>query len=93
MRSTLRPGILALCERVTLAHANSTRHVLWRIETMALMSDVDLEVTHVRVVAGPAILGRVPFPGPLSLTRLSSSGSAPSGSSARTAAGPGSVAT
>jgi pilus assembly protein CpaF len=37
------------------AHANSARHVLWRIETMALMSDVDLPVTHVRTQVAGAI--------------------------------------
>ncbi len=33
---------------LSTAHANSTRHVLWRLETMALMSDVDLPAAHVR---------------------------------------------
>ena len=38
---------------LSTAHANSPRHALWRIETMALMSDVDLPVAHVRAqVAG-----------------------------------------
>src|SRR5438876_4775589 len=30
------------------AHANSPRHGLWRLETMALMSDVDLPLMHLR---------------------------------------------
>src|SRR5207253_6491592 len=30
------------------AHANSPRHLLWRLETMALMSDVDLPLAHLR---------------------------------------------
>ncbi len=33
---------------LSTAHANSARHLLWRLETMALMSDVDLPVAHVR---------------------------------------------
>ena len=38
---------------LSTAHANSARHALWRLETMALMSDVDLPVAHVRAqVAG-----------------------------------------
>jgi pilus assembly protein CpaF len=38
---------------LSTAHANSARHLLWRLETMALMSDVVLPVEHVRAqVAG-----------------------------------------
>ena len=39
---------------LSTAHANSARHLLWRLETMALMSDVQLPVAHVRaqVAAG-----------------------------------------
>jgi pilus assembly protein CpaF len=39
---------------LSTAHANSPRHLLWRLETMALMSDVELPVAHVRnqVAAG-----------------------------------------
>src|SRR5436309_8547758 len=33
---------------LSTAHANSPRHLLWRLETMALMSDVDLPADHVR---------------------------------------------
>jgi len=33
---------------LSTAHANSPRHLLWRLETMALMSDVDLPVAHIR---------------------------------------------
>jgi pilus assembly protein CpaF len=33
---------------LSTAHANGTRHVLWRLETMAMMSDVDLPAVHVR---------------------------------------------
>jgi pilus assembly protein CpaF len=33
---------------LSTAHANSARHLLWRLETMALMSDVVLPVEHVR---------------------------------------------
>jgi pilus assembly protein CpaF len=33
---------------LSTAHANSARHLLWRLETMALMSDVDLPAAHVR---------------------------------------------
>jgi pilus assembly protein CpaF len=36
-------------------HANSAQHVLWRIETMAMMSDVDLPVAHVRTQVAGAI--------------------------------------
>jgi pilus assembly protein CpaF len=38
---------------LTTAHANSTRHALWRLETMALMSDVDQ-----RPRVGPASVPR-----------------------------------
>jgi len=37
---------------LSTAHANSPRHLLWRLETMALMSDVDLPVEHVRNQVG-----------------------------------------
>jgi pilus assembly protein CpaF len=40
---------------LSTAHANSARHLLWRLETMALMSDVDLPVAHVRNQIGTAI--------------------------------------
>jgi pilus assembly protein CpaF len=40
---------------LSTAHANSTRHVLWRLETMALMSDVDLPAAHVRAQVASAI--------------------------------------
>jgi pilus assembly protein CpaF len=40
---------------LSTAHANSTRHVLWRLETMALMSDVDLPAAHVRAQVAGAI--------------------------------------
>jgi pilus assembly protein CpaF len=33
---------------LSTAHANSARHLLWRLETMALMSDIVLPVEHVR---------------------------------------------
>ena len=33
---------------MSTAHANSTRHLLWRLETMAMMSDVDLPAAHIR---------------------------------------------
>jgi len=33
---------------LSTVHAKSPRHVLWRLETMALMSDVDLPAAHVR---------------------------------------------
>jgi len=33
---------------LSTAHANSPRHLLWRLETMAMMSDVDLPAAHVR---------------------------------------------
>jgi pilus assembly protein CpaF len=40
---------------LSTAHANSARHLLWRLETMALMSDVDLPVDHVRAQVASAI--------------------------------------
>jgi pilus assembly protein CpaF len=40
---------------LSTAHANSARHVLWRLETMALMSDVDLPVVHVRDQVASAV--------------------------------------
>jgi pilus assembly protein CpaF len=40
---------------LSTAHANSARHLLWRLETMALMSDVDLPVAHVRAQVASAI--------------------------------------
>jgi pilus assembly protein CpaF len=40
---------------LSTAHANSARHLLWRLETMAMMSDVDLPVEHVRAQVASAI--------------------------------------
>ena len=40
---------------LSTAHANSARHALWRLETMALMSDVDLPVAHVRDQVAAAV--------------------------------------
>ena len=40
---------------LSTAHANSSRHLLWRLETMALMSDVDLPAEHVRDQVASAI--------------------------------------
>jgi pilus assembly protein CpaF len=40
---------------LSTAHANSALHLLWRLETMALMSDVDLPVEHVRAQVASAI--------------------------------------
>jgi pilus assembly protein CpaF len=40
---------------LSTAHANSPRHLLWRLETMALMSDVDLPVAHVRAQVASAV--------------------------------------
>ncbi|HET7235232.1 MAG TPA: CpaF family protein [Actinomycetota bacterium] len=40
---------------LSTAHANSARHSLWRLETMALMSDVDLPVAHIRAQVASAI--------------------------------------
>jgi pilus assembly protein CpaF len=40
---------------LSTAHANSPGHLLWRLETMAMMSDVDLPVSHVRAQVVSAI--------------------------------------
>jgi len=40
---------------LSTAHANSAPHVLWRLETMAMMSDVDLPVAHVRAQVAAAL--------------------------------------
>jgi pilus assembly protein CpaF len=40
---------------LSTAHANSPRHLLWRLETMALMSDVELPAAHVREQVAAAI--------------------------------------
>jgi len=40
---------------ISTAHANSPRHLLWRLETMALMSDVELPVAHVREQVASAV--------------------------------------
>ncbi len=40
---------------LSTAHANSARHLLWRLETMALMSDIVLPVDHVREQVAGAI--------------------------------------
>ncbi len=40
---------------LSTAHANSPRHLLWRIETMAMMSDVDLPVAHIREQVASAL--------------------------------------
>jgi pilus assembly protein CpaF len=40
---------------LSTAHANSARHLLWRLETMAMMSDVDLPVEHIRAQVTSAI--------------------------------------
>jgi len=40
---------------LSTAHANSARHALWRLETMALMSDVDLPIAHVRAQVAAAV--------------------------------------
>ena len=40
---------------ISTAHANSARHLLWRLETMALMSDVELPVSHVRSQVASAL--------------------------------------
>jgi pilus assembly protein CpaF len=40
---------------LSTAHANSCRHLLWRLETMAMMSDVDLPASHVRNQVASAI--------------------------------------
>jgi pilus assembly protein CpaF len=40
---------------LSTAHANSSRHLLWRLETMAMMSDVDLPAADVRSQVAAAI--------------------------------------
>jgi pilus assembly protein CpaF len=40
---------------LSTAHANSSRHLLWRLETMAMMSDVDLPAAHIRNQVASAI--------------------------------------
>ena len=40
---------------LSTAHANSARHALWRLETMALMSDVELPVAHIRAQVAAAV--------------------------------------
>ncbi len=40
---------------LSTAHANGPRHLLWRLETMAMMSDVDLPVEHVRAQVASAV--------------------------------------
>jgi pilus assembly protein CpaF len=40
---------------LSTAHANSPHHLLWRLETMALMSDVELPAAHVREQVAAAI--------------------------------------
>ena len=40
---------------LSTAHANSPRHALWRLETMALMSDVDLPLMHLREQIASAV--------------------------------------
>jgi len=40
---------------LSTAHANSARHLLWRLETMALMSDVELPAAYVRAQVASAI--------------------------------------
>ncbi|HTG48716.1 MAG TPA: CpaF family protein [Actinomycetota bacterium] len=40
---------------LSTAHANSCRHLLWRLETMAMMSDVDLPAAHIRNQVAAAI--------------------------------------
>ncbi len=40
---------------LSTAHANSPRHLLWRLETMALMSGVDLPAAHLRQQVAAAI--------------------------------------
>ncbi len=40
---------------LSTAHANSSRHLLWRLETMAMMSDVDLPAAHIRSQVAAAI--------------------------------------
>jgi pilus assembly protein CpaF len=40
---------------LSTAHANSARHLLWRLETMAMMSDVALPAAHIRAQVAAAI--------------------------------------
>ena len=40
---------------LSTAHANTARHLLWRLETMAMMSDVDLPAAHIRAQVSAAI--------------------------------------
>jgi len=40
---------------LSTAHANSCRHLLWRLETMAMMSGVDLPAAHIRNQVASAI--------------------------------------
>jgi pilus assembly protein CpaF len=40
---------------LSTAHANSCRHLLWRLETMAMMSDVELPAAHIRNQVASAI--------------------------------------
>jgi pilus assembly protein CpaF len=40
---------------LSTAHANSPRHLLWRLETMAMMSDVALPAAHVRNQVAAAV--------------------------------------
>jgi pilus assembly protein CpaF len=40
---------------LSTAHANSCRHLLWRLETMAMMSEIDLPASHVRHQVASAI--------------------------------------
>ncbi len=40
---------------LSTAHANSARHLLWRLETMAMMSDVELPIEHVRAQVASAV--------------------------------------
>jgi pilus assembly protein CpaF len=40
---------------LSTAHANSPHHLLWRLETMALMSDVDLPAQHIREQVAAAV--------------------------------------
>ena len=40
---------------LSTAHANSARHLLWRLETMAMMSDVELPAAHIRNQVATAV--------------------------------------
>jgi pilus assembly protein CpaF len=40
---------------LSTAHANSCRHLLWRLETMAMMSDVALPAAHIRNQVASAV--------------------------------------